>query len=73
MAEAILQDQKKVMPCAAWLNGEFGINGVFLGVPVVLGADGVERILEFQLTEEEKEALAASVKAVQGQVAATGL
>ncbi|MEZ0328535.1 MAG: malate dehydrogenase [Dissulfuribacterales bacterium] len=73
MAEAILQNQKKVMPCAAWLEGEFGINGVFLGVPVVLGAGGVERILEFELTAEEREALGASVKAVQGQVAATGL
>lgn len=73
MAEAILQNQKKVMPCAAWLEGEFGINGVFLGVPVVLGASGVERILEFELTAEEKNALAASVKAVQAQVQATGL
>lgn len=73
MAEAILQNQKKVMPCAAWLEGEFGINGVFLGVPVVLGADGVERILEFELTADERVALGASVKAVQGQVAATGL
>lgn len=73
MAEAILQNQKKVMPCAAWLDGEFGIQGVFLGVPVVLGAGGVERILEFELTAEEKDALAASVKAVQGQVQGTGL
>ncbi len=73
MAEAILFDQKRVLPCAAYLEGEFGISGCFLGVPVVLGAGGVERILEFELTEEEKAAMAISVTAVQGQMAATGL
>lgn len=73
MAEAILNDSKKLMPCAALLEGEYGINGVFLGVPVVLGAGGVERILEFELTAEEKDAMQVSVDAVKGQMAATGL
>lgn len=68
MAEAILKDQKRVLPCAAYLEGEFGINGVFLGVPVVLGRNGVERILEFPLTPEEKDALNLSVEAVKRQV-----
>jgi malate dehydrogenase len=61
------------MPCAAFLEGEFGINGYFLGVPVVLGDRGVERILEFELTAEEKAALDDSVAAVARQMEATGL
>ncbi len=73
MAEAVLNDSRRVMPCAAYLEGEFGINGYFLGVPVVLGDKGVERILEFALTEEEKTALADSVTAVAKQMEATGL
>ncbi len=73
MAEAILKDSKRVMPCAAYLEGEFGISGLFMGVPVVLGADGVERILEFPLTDDEKAALELSVNAVRKQMEATGL
>ena len=73
MAEAIVKDTKRVLPCAAYLEGEFGISGCFLGVPVVLGEGGVERILEFDLTEDEKASLNESVTAVQNQVAATGL
>ena len=73
MAQAVLEDQKRLLPCAAYLEGEFGIRGVFLGVPVVLGASGVEKILEFSLTGAEKEALLLSVEAVKKQVAATGL
>ncbi len=73
MAEAILRDQKRVLTCSVWLEGEFGIEGVFLGVPVVLGRNGVERILEFSLTPEEKEALARSVEAVKVQIEKTGL
>ena len=73
MAEAIVKDTKRVLPCAAYLEGEFGISGCFLGVPVVLGEGGVERILEFDLTEDERSALNESVTAVQNQVAATGL
>jgi malate dehydrogenase len=73
MAEAIVKDSKRVLPCAAYLEGEFGISGCFLGVPVVLGSNGVERVVEFELTDEEKRALAESVAAVQKQMAATGL
>jgi malate dehydrogenase len=73
MAEAVLTDSQRVLPCAAYLEGEFGINGYFLGVPVVIGAKGVERILEFELTSEEKAAMALSVTAVQKQMEATGL
>jgi malate dehydrogenase len=73
MAEAIVKDSKRVLPCAAYVDGEFGISGCFLGVPVVLGDKGVERIVEFELTGEEKAALNESVAAVQNQMAATGL
>jgi malate dehydrogenase len=73
MAEAVLKDSKRVLPCAAYLEGEFGISGYFLGVPVVLGDNGVERILEFALTDEEKSALQDSVEAVSKQMQATGL
>ncbi|MCW5211503.1 malate dehydrogenase [Desulfobulbus sp. TB] len=73
MAEAVLKDSKRVLPCAAYLEGEFGISGYFLGVPVVLGNKGVERILEFSLTDEEKSALQESVEAVSNQMQATGL
>jgi len=73
MAEAVLTDSKRVMPCAAYLEGEFGISGYFLGVPVVIGANGVERIIEFELTQDEKEDLALSIEAVKKQMAATGL
>ena len=73
MAEAVLTDSKRVLACAAYLEGEFGISGYFLGVPVVIGAGGVERILEFELTGEEKAAMALSVAAVQKQMEATGV
>lgn len=73
MAEAVLKDSKRVLPCATYLEGEFGISGYFLGVPVVLGNKGVERILEFSLTDEEKAALQESVEAVSNQMQATGL
>lgn len=73
MAESILKDQKKIMPCAAYLEGEYEISGVFLGVPVVLGKNGVEKIIEFELAEAERQALGLSVDAVKKQVSATGL
>lgn len=73
MAEAILADSKRVLPCAAFIDGQFGISGCFLGVPVVLGKDGVERIIEFPLTDDEKAALAESERAVKKQMQATGL
>jgi len=73
MAEAILLDSKRLLPCAAYLNGQFNISGCFLGVPVVLGRSGVERIVEFQLTEEEPASLNDSAAAVRKQMEATGL
>ena len=68
MAEAILKDKKKILPCAVCLNGEYGINNLFIGVPVKLGAKGVERIIEIELTEDESKALHTSARAVQGLV-----
>lgn len=73
MAEAVLTDSRRVMACAAYLEGEYGISGYFLGVPVVLGKNGVEKVLQFELTQEEKAALRKSVDAVSRQMAATGL
>jgi len=73
MAEAVLTDSRRVLPCAAYLEGEFGFSGCFLGVPVVLGSNGVERIVEFQLTGEEQAAMAVSERAVRKQMADTGL
>ena len=73
MAEAILRDEKRVLTCSVWLEGEFGFSEVFLGVPVILGRKGVERIVEFELTPEEREALSASVEAVKKQMALTQL
>lgn len=65
MAQSYLKDQKKVLPCAAWLSGEYGVQGMYAGVPVVIGAQGVERVLELSLTEEEKNRFQASVRSVQ--------
>lgn len=65
MVEAILKDQKKVLPCAARCDGEYGIAGLFVGVPVKLGRGGVERIIEYELTQEEQAALQGSAKAVR--------
>jgi malate dehydrogenase len=68
MAEAILKDKKKILPCAVYLNGEYGINDLFIGVPVKLGEKGAEQVIEIELTEEESKALHASAAAVQGLV-----
>ncbi|MBW1913912.1 MAG: malate dehydrogenase [Deltaproteobacteria bacterium] len=68
MAEAILKDKKKILPCAACLKGEYGINDLFIGVPVKLGEKGVEDIIEIKLTEEEDNSLKNSAAAVQGLV-----
>ena len=64
MAESYLKDQKKILPCAAYLHGEYGINNVYAGVPVVIGKDGVERIEEINLNENEKNEFNNSVEAV---------
>jgi malate dehydrogenase len=73
MAESILTDSKRVLPCAAYLDGEFGFSGCFLGVPVVLGSNGIEKIIEFELTEDERDALKVSESAVHKQMEETGL
>jgi malate dehydrogenase len=65
MAEAILRDKKRILPCAALLEGEYGVNGYFVGVPVKLGAGGVEKVIQIELTPEERAALAKSVDAVK--------
>jgi len=65
MAESILRDKKKVLPCAAYLEGEYGINGLFVGVPCKLGARGIEKIYELKLTAEEQAGLQKSAAAVQ--------
>jgi len=66
MAEAIVRDQKRVFPVCAWLTGEYGINDLYLGVPVILGKGGIERIIELDLNADEKVLLAESEKAVRG-------
>ena len=70
MAEAILKDKKKILPCAAYLKGEYGIHGLFIGVPVKLGAGGIEEIIQISLTDEEMRALKNSAAAVQELVKA---
>jgi malate dehydrogenase len=65
MVEAIVRDQKRIFPCCVWLQGEYGLKDIFLGVPVVLGKNGVEKIIELQLNESEKALLDASAKAVK--------
>ena len=70
MAEAYLKDQKRVLPCAAYCDGEFGLNGMYVGVPTVIGAGGVERIVNIKLNKQEQEMFDASVKAVKGLVEA---
>ena len=73
MAEAIVNDQKRILPCAAWLEGEYGMSGLFLGVPCKLGRKGLEKILEVELTSEEREALARSAEAVREPMSAVKL
>jgi len=73
MAESYIKDKKRVIPCASLCQGEFGIDGYFIGVPTVIGTDGVERILEFELQDNEKEALNDTLAAVQKTVSEMGL
>jgi malate dehydrogenase len=68
MAESYLRDQKRVLPCAAWLNGEYGIKDLYVGVPVVIGAKGVERIVELELNSSERQMFEKSAASVQGLV-----
>ena len=70
MAESYLRDKKRVLPCAAWLNGEYGIKNLYVGVPVVIGAKGVERIVELELSGSEKSEFDKSANAVKALVEA---
>jgi len=73
MVEAILKDKKKILPCAAYLEGEYGLSGLFVGVPVKLGAKGIEQIIEIKLEPEEKAALDKSSASVRELVTVLGL
>ncbi|GMV04311.1 MAG: malate dehydrogenase [Gemmatimonadota bacterium] len=68
MAEAIVKDKKRILPCAAWLQGEYGMKDLFLGVPCLLGEGGLKKIVEVELSDEEKTALAKSAEAVSSTV-----
>jgi malate dehydrogenase len=70
MAESYLRDKKRVLPCAAWLNGEYNVKDLYVGVPVVIGAKGVERIVEIELNSAERAMFEKSAQAVEGLVAA---
>ena len=65
MAECYLKDLKKQLPCAVYLNGEYGAKEIYAGVPVIIGSQGVEKIIELKLTNEEKENFERSIKAVK--------
>jgi malate dehydrogenase len=65
MVEAIVKDKRKILPCAAYLKGEYGYDGLFVGVPVKLGQKGMQEIIEIKLTDEEKKALDHSADAVK--------
>ncbi len=65
MAEAILKDKKRILPCAAYLEGEYGLDGIYIGVPVLLGGSGVEKVIEVELSDHEKEELAKSAAGVK--------
>ena len=69
MVEAIVKDKKRLIPCAAYCDEEYGVGGYYVGVPVVLGTGGVEKVVEIDLTEEERAAFQNSIDAVKGLVA----
>ncbi len=73
MVEAILKDKKKILPCAAYLDGEYGVKGLFVGVPVKLGSKGIEQIVQIKLTPEEQLALNKSAEAVKELVGVIGV
>jgi malate dehydrogenase len=73
MVDAILKDKKKILPCSVYLEGEYGVNGLFVGVPVKLGARGIEEIIQIKLTPEEKAALDKSASAVRELVGVIGV
>jgi len=68
MAESYLKDKRRVLPCAAMLNGEYGVKGLYVGVPVIIGANGVEKVVEIDLNKAEKAMFDKSVAAVRGLI-----
>ncbi|WP_391481199.1 malate dehydrogenase [Nereida sp. NH-UV-3] len=70
MAEAYLKDQKRVLPCAAYVDGNYGLNGFYVGVPTVIGAEGVERVVEIKMNKDEQDMFDKSINAVKGLVSA---
>jgi malate dehydrogenase len=73
MAESILKDKKKILPCAVYLEGEYGVNNLFVGVPCKLGKNGVEQIIEISLTNEERAGLQKSAGSVEELVGILGI
>jgi malate dehydrogenase len=71
MAESFMRDKKRLLPCAAYLTGQYGVSGIYVGVPVIIGAGGVEKIVEISMTDDEKKMFDHSVNAVKGLVDAT--
>ena len=69
MTEAILKDQKRVIPAIAYLEGEYGYNGIYLGVPTIIGGNGIEKVIQLQLTDVEKAALDRSAESVKNVMA----
>jgi malate dehydrogenase len=70
MAEAIVKDKRRILPCAAWLQGEYGMSDLYLGVPCLLGENGLERVIEVELDDDERAALETSAEHVRETVAA---
>jgi len=69
MAEAILRDKRRIMPCCSYCEREYGLGGLFAGVPAILGSDGVEKVIELQLTAAERELFDESINHLRQQVA----
>jgi malate dehydrogenase len=70
MAETIVKDKRRILPCAAWLQGEFGMNDLYLGVPCLLGEGGIKKIVEVELSDDERASLEASAQHVRSTVEA---
>ena len=68
MAEAIIKDKKRLLPCSAYLSGQYGINDIYIGVPIIIGANGVEKIIELKLTDDELKALQGSAAIYRKQI-----
>jgi malate dehydrogenase len=73
MAESIFHDQRQLLPVAAQLNGEYGLSGIYLGVPAIIGANGIEKVLEIELSESERGLLHESAERVKGLIALLGV